>query len=321
MKADLAQARQAFLASGDDRLLPIVDAHHHFWSVPANPHLWLREQPRIPFRYGDYGPICRDFLPADYDRARGAHHVIRHVAMEGEWDPQDCLGEARWMWALAQQSGHPQALSAQIWLDRGDVADVLASYETPPLKGFVRSVRHKPRTASREQHSARWAVAGSMRCDQWRQGYAQLQRHSLLFELQAPWWHMNEALELAQDFPTVTIVVNHAGLPSERDADSLKLWQQAMAQLASAPNVVVKLSGLGVPGQPWTAALQAPVVNTLIDVFGVHRCMFASNFPVDGLLVSLDGLWAVFKHITQTRSPTERLSLFCDNAVSVYGLE
>ena len=35
MRPDLAQARQAFLDSGDEALLPIVDAHHHFWAVPA----------------------------------------------------------------------------------------------------------------------------------------------------------------------------------------------------------------------------------------------------------------------------------------------
>jgi predicted TIM-barrel fold metal-dependent hydrolase len=211
-------------------------------------------------------------------------------------------------------------MAAQVWLDRDDVAEVLARYQAPPLAGFVRSVRHKPRVSTREAHHAGWSVPGSLRCERWRRGYALLQGSGLVFELQAPWWHMGEALELARDFPTVPLVVNHAGLPAARDADSLARWRAAMERLAQAPNVSVKLSGLGVPGQPWTAELQAPVVNTLIDTFGVRRCLFASNFPVDGLLVSLDTLWSVFKQITRPHTPAERLALFCDNAVALYGL-
>lgn len=321
MLPDLEQARQAYLASGDDRLLPIVDAHHHFWAVPANPHHWLTQLPQIPFRYGDYSAICRDFLPADYAAACGDHRVLRHVVMEGEWDPADPVGEAVWMEALAQASGKPHAMAAQVWLDRDDVADVLVRYSQAPLAGFVRSVRHKPRCQPREAHDGRWSAPGSMRCERWRSGYALLQRHGLMFELQAPWWHMEEAAELARDFPQTRIVVNHAGLPGQRDADTLRGWRAAMARLADCPNVVVKLSGLGVAGEPWRVAQQQPVVHTLIADFGVSRCLFASNFPVDGLVVGLGDLWNGFKTLAQPFSVTDRLALFCDNAVEIYGLQ
>lgn len=321
MRADLEQARQAFLASGDDGLLPIVDAHHHFWAVPANPHPWLTRQPRIAFRYGDYGAICRDFLPADYRAACQQHRVMRHVVMEGEWDPTDPVGEVLWMQDLARRSGVPHAMAAQAWLDRDDVAEVLARYAQPPLAGLVRSVRHKPSSVPREQHHSTWSTPGAMRCERWRSGYALLQRHGLMFELQAPWWHMDEAVELARDFPSTRIVVNHAGLPAVRDPQTLGLWRAAMARLADCPNVVVKLSGLGVAGQPWSVAQQQPVVHALIADFGVARCLFASNFPVDSLVVGLDELWRTFKILTQGLSPESRLALFCDNAVELYGLQ
>lgn len=321
MLADLEQARQAYLASGDARLLPIVDAHHHFWAVPGNPHHWLTQLPRIPFRYGDYSAICRDFLPADYAAACGEHQVLRHVVMEGEWDPTDPVGEALWMQGLAQTAGKPHAMAAQVWLDRDDVAEVLTRYSQPPLAGFVRSVRHKPRALPREQHHSGWSAPGSMRCERWRSGYALLQRHGLMFELQAPWWHMDEAVELARDFPQTRIVVNHAGLPAQRDEDTLRGWRAAMSRLADCPNVVVKLSGLGVAGQPWTVEQQQPVVHALIADFGVRRCLFASNFPVDGLVVGLADLWSGFKALTQSLPPNDRLALFCDNAVEVYALQ
>ena len=112
--SDLQAARAEFLASGDEALLPIVDAHHHFWDLAHNPHPWLQRLPCIPFRYGDYAAICHDYLPADHARAAGPHRLLRSVLMEGEWDSADPVGEARWVAALAAREGTPHALAAQI---------------------------------------------------------------------------------------------------------------------------------------------------------------------------------------------------------------
>jgi predicted TIM-barrel fold metal-dependent hydrolase len=314
---DLQACRTAYLASGDEALLPIVDAHHHFWDVTHNPHPWLQQRPRIAFRYGDYESICRDFLPEDYARAAGPHRVVGHVVMEGEWHRSDPVGEARWMSALAARCGQPQAMAAQIWLDRADVGEVLAQYAGLPL---VRSVRHKPRCTTRAEYRADWAESGSMRCPRWRDGYARLAGAGLMFELQAPWWHMEEAMELARDFPDTVLIVNHAGLPAERDEASLAAWRGAMERLSAAPNVMVKISGLGVPGRAWTAELQQPVVEALLTAFGTQRCMFASNFPVDGLLAGLVHIFQVFKTLTRQLPPQQRLALFCDNACRIYRL-
>jgi predicted TIM-barrel fold metal-dependent hydrolase len=317
---DLIEARSAYLASAADALLPIVDAHHHFWDVPCNPHPWLTELPHIPFRYGDYAAICKNFLPEDYAAACGAHRVLRHVVMEGEWTPADPTGEALWMAELARRCGKPHAMAAQIWLDRDDVDEVLRVYRQAPLAGFVRSVRHKPNCAARQEYRSDWSAPGSMRCARWRDGYARLAAAELMFELQAPWWHMREAAELARDFPSTRLIVNHAGLPGARDEETLGRWRAAMAQLADYPNVVVKISGLGERGQPWTLARQAPVVNALLADFGVDRCLFASNHPVDAIVVSLRDLWSGFKALTRGLPPEQRLKLFCDNAVELYQL-
>ncbi|MDO5624093.1 MAG: amidohydrolase family protein [Pseudomonadota bacterium] len=315
---DLQAARAEFLNSGQDADLPIVDAHHHFWDCTHNPHPWLQQRPRVAFRYGDYEAICRDYLPADHARAAGAHRLLRSVLMEGEWDSRDPTGEARWVQALARRTGTPHAMAAQIWLDRDDLGDVLAAYRAMP---WVRSVRHKPRCATQAEHHARWTAPGSMRCERWRAGYARLQGAGLTFELQAPWWHVDDAVALARDFPATALIVNHALLPAQRDAQSLATWAAAVRKLADCPNVWMKISGLGVLGQPWTVALQRPVVETLLASFGTRRCLFASNHPVDGLVASLETIFQGFKALTRHLPPAERLALFCDNAAALYRLD
>jgi predicted TIM-barrel fold metal-dependent hydrolase len=309
--------RERFLQSGDNADLPIVDAHHHFWDLQRNYHPWLRDLPRIAFRYGDYEAICHDFLPDDYFALAAPHCVVKTVMMEGEWDPRDPLGEARWATALNARCGFPHALAGQVWLDRDDVADVLHEYQSMPL---VRSVRHKPTAVARNEHTGTFAARGSMRCERWRAGYALLAASGLMFELQTPWWHFAEAVELAQDFPGVTIIVNHTGLPADRSVEGLRAWRTALAQLAACANVRLKISGLGERGVPWSVERNRPVVRDAIEVFGVERCMFASNFPVDSVVVKLSTLFEGFKSMVANLAPQQRLALFHDNAVALYRL-
>jgi len=82
----------------------------------------------------------------------------------------------------------------------------------------------------------------------------------------------------------------------------------------------VKLSGLGLPGRPWTLADNAPVIQETIDIFGPGRCLFASNFPVDGLCVGFLALWEGFRQAVADLPRPDRVALFHDNAVRAYRL-
>lgn len=294
--------------------LPIVDAHQHFWDLARNRHPWLQDEPPIAFRYGDYSNLRRSYLPADYWKDVAGHRVVKTVYVEAEWDASDPLGETRWVSELAARHGVPNAVVAQAWLDRDDVADVLAAQAAQPL---VRAIRHKPRAAAVPREVVRGAQ-GSMGDARWRAGYALLERHGLHFELQTPWWHLAEAAELAAAFPRTTIVLNHTGLPADRSAAGLAAWRDALGRLAERPNVALKISGLGVPGRPWSIADNAPVVREAIALFGARRCMFASNFPVDGLVASFDTIYSGFKSIIAGRPAAERKALLHDNAERIY---
>ena len=93
-----------------------------------------------------------------------------------------------------------------------------------------------------------------------------------------------------------------------------------MRELAAAPNVVVKISGLGTVDWNWTVESIRPFVLQTIDTFGISRCMFASNFPVDKLYSDFDTLYAAFREITKHLSVDERQMLFHDNAARYYRL-
>ena len=218
--------------------------------------------------------------------------------IEAEWDPYDPRGEMNFIAELRRSHGFPTVAIAQAWLHRDDCAAVLEAQASHP---FVRGVRHKPRP-------------GMMDDARWRVGYRRLAPLGLHFELQAPWRQLDEAVRLAGDFPDTTIVLNHAGLPSVAE---LAGWRTAMASLASCPNAMAKISGLG----DLDAAAKRAAILAVIELFGTRRTMFASNYPVDSLRASFTEIYGTFDDITRAFSPAERSALFHDNAVRIYRME
>lgn len=297
-----------------DKPIPIVDAHHHFWDLVRNYHPWLCDEPPIAFRYGDYRSLRRNYLPDDYIRDTAGFNVVASVYVETEWNPDDPIGETRWIDGIAERYGFPSVVVAQAWLDRNDVEAVLANQASFPR---VRSIRHKPRAAPSPQ-AVEAGASGSMGDARWRRAFSLLERHGLAFDLQTPYWHLAEAYALARDFPQTTIILNHAGLPADRSREGLAAWRQAMQQLSLAANVVVKISGLGQPGMAWTVDANRSIVLDTIELFGVDRCMFASNFPVDSLVADFDTIYGGFMKIVGDFPFDDRRKLLCDNARRIY---
>lgn len=300
--------------------IPVIDAHQHFWNLAENYHPWLCDEPMIRFRYGDYSAIRKSYMPPDYFADAAGCDVVKTVYVEAEWDPADPLGETRWIHRVHEQYGVPNAVVAQAWLDRADCAGVLAQQARFPL---VRSVRHKPRAAASADAVKAGAPGspGSMSDPRWREGYSLLHEHGLSFDLQTPYWHLYEALRLAEDFPQTRIILNHTGLPAQRSEKALAAWREAMRAFARAPNTALKISGLGVPGQPWRLEDNRRIILDAIEIFGVGRCMFASNFPVDKLVAGFATIFAAFREIVREFSPADQQCLFYENARRIYRIE
>ncbi|RZT35489.1 amidohydrolase family protein [Cupriavidus agavae] len=295
---------------------PYIDAHPHFWDLTRNPYPWLQGETVPNFRYGDYSALRRNYLPADYARDTAGLAPVKTVHIEAEWARGDPVDETAWVDALAQEHGRPTAIVGHAQLDRGDVDAVLAGHAA---YGRMRGIRNKPATSARRE-DARRGQAGSMDDERWRRGYSQLARHGMSFDLQAPWWNLDQAADLVRDFPATQLILNHTGLPADRSPSGLAGWRRAMEKLAREPNVAVKVSGLGLPGRPWTGADNVPVIRDTISIFGADRCMFASNYPVDSLVASYATILAGFVEAISIYTPSQQHALLHDNAARIYRL-
>jgi predicted TIM-barrel fold metal-dependent hydrolase len=299
--------------------VPIVDAHHHLWQLSGGPlyYPWLQDPAPHEFFLGDYAALKRDYLPPDYRRDAAGHGVVKTVHVEAECSREQQVDETRWLSELHRSHGMPDAIVAHAWFHTPNAEEVLARQSEFAL---VRGIRSKPVTARRPGESVAGAP-GSMQDPGWLAGFRLLRKFGFSWDLRVPTWHLEEAAAVARAHPDVPVVLNHTGFPWDRSGAGLDMWRRGMKALAACGHVFCKLSCLCLPQGGWDYDDNRRVVLEAIELFGVERCMFASNFPVDGLRVSYDHMFRDFKRMTAPFSPAERRRLFHDNAARFYRLE
>ena len=175
--------------------------------------------------------------------------------------------------------------------------------------------------------------------DAFRAGFAHLARYNLTFEAWLYHPQIPELTDLARTFPDTTIILNHLGgvlgigpYAGKRE-EIFATWQADMAELAACRNVVAKIGGLNMdingfgwhekPKPPSSEELMEatrPYYEYMIELFGVDRCMFESNFPVEKLTCGYGIMWNSFKRLVADYSADEKAKLFHDTAARIYRL-
>ncbi|BEU21465.1 amidohydrolase family protein [Paraburkholderia caribensis] len=294
--------------------LPIFDAHHHFFDLSDGHYPWLTDAYDPQFFLGDYRAICRDFLPADYRAATAGFQVIGTVHVEAERSRREQVAENGFVARLNAREGLPSVAVAHVYFTQDDCAEVLAAHAADPL---VRGVRSKPVTSTHAQASVR-GEPGTMQDEAWLRGLAMLERFGLSWDLRVPYWHLEEAAEVARGVPDTVIVLNHLGLPLDRSDAGLAIWRRGVAALADCGNVHLKVSETGLKGGVWDSVSNRRVIREAVDMFGFSRSMFASNLPVGSLSASFEQMVADVVGALPAASEAQLRDLFAGTCRRVY---
>jgi L-fuconolactonase len=146
-----------------------------------------------------------------------------------------------------------------------------------------------------------------------------LRDRRLVFELMAHPDQLESASARLAAFPDLTVVVEHTGWPRQNSDEERALWQDGISALAAlGEHVVCKLSGLSMPFGTMAADTIGPWLEFALHAFGVDRCMFASNFPVDSTAGSFDDLYSTFSEVTAGLDPQSREKVFATTAERIY---
>jgi len=351
-EADLDEWADSTREEPREPLWPSIDPHHHLWDRPppeltqVPPFLMHSFGPKQPGSNYPYASLVEDLKG---NAVVGTVFVECGSEYKNHWpmsDPLTSLPESKWVQAIADKGAVPMAIVAHFDLSQGREATerAVAAHRAsaPNLVGVRHSLawhRDAP-VFSRKLEGQPEALS---RMPAFREGMEVLAAHGLSYDAWLFYHNLEELTELARACPNTTIVCDHVGGPLGTEAAGFSLqelvpdWEAKMAELATCENVHVKLSGLSMPSagfgfelreKPPSSSVLAeayqPFFAHCLEVFGAHRCFFASNFPVDKASGSFTTLWNSFKRMAAALLPGDEAAqraLFYDNAVRVYRLD
>jgi predicted TIM-barrel fold metal-dependent hydrolase len=153
---------------------------------------------------------------------------------------------------------------------------------------------------------------------EFRRGFDLLAKEDLHFELQIFAPQAIHAVELVKAYPQVRFILLHSGMLFDRSASGIGQWREALALLASYPNVAVKISGLGMFSGGITYPQIRQVIRDCIQIFGVDRTIFGSNFPLEKLHMSYIDFISLYRKVLSEYAPQEQRQIFYENAQIFY---
>ena len=91
-----------------------------------------------------------------------------------------------------------------------------------------------------------------------------------------------------------------------------------MNEMARAPNVTMKISGLGMGDPRWNVQSIRPYVVGSIEAFGVDRVVFGTNWPVDRMFSSYPDVINAYSEIISAFTREEQIKMFSGNAERIF---
>jgi L-fuconolactonase len=334
--------------------LPIIDPHHHLWDWPA---ALFASRPIAQHGFDKVIRRVMRYLLSEFLADLNTGHNIRATvfvqcgAMYRAEAPEAFkpIGETEFVNGVAAMCasgtygeiracagivGHVDLTSGAV------VSEVLEAHLRAGSDRF-RGIRHSASyDADSEVLGPLVRLGGGLyESKNFREGYAQLAKFDLSFDAWLLEPQLPELISLARAFPNTPVILDHVGTPlgissyAGKREERFGIWRENIRKLAALPNVSVKLGGLAMAFCNFPSFLQSPpassvqlaaewkpYIETCIEAFGVNRCMFESNFPVDLGSCTYPVLWNAFKVLARNYSRDEKSALFSGTAKRVYRL-
>lgn len=331
-KAAVESAAVGQVEGALDPTLPIVDAHHHLWHPHAERYFTDAFQAAIlesghkvvSTVYVECSVMYRQHGPVALRTVGEAEFVAGMAAMSdsGVFGPT-CI--------CAAYVG-----AADLTLGDGvdEVLDALSVASGGRLRG-IRGAANWDADASVNSGTRPLAPRGLLLDARLRAGVKRLAEQKLVYDAWQYHPQLEELCSLADACPNSVIVLSHCGgllgVGPYATSDNFNKWRALIVEVSKRPNVLMKVGGLAGGRNGFGYHLRAappsvdelvadwrPYIETCIESFGVDRCMFESNFPVDQVAGSYQTVWNVFKRITANCSHGEKTALFAETAKKAY---
>jgi L-fuconolactonase len=274
----------------------VIDAHLHVWDLSRDHYPWIPQG----------SDLDRSFLPDE-----AAHELARAGVDEAVVvQANDTLADTAFM--LDSCSRVDALVGVVGWVELDNVDEAVAQLEQHVRHPAFRGVRHLVHDDPRDEFLDMPPVRASLRA---------VATHGLTFDVPDAWpRHLFATAQLAQDLPSLTVVVDHLGKPP-RGTPDLPDWEKALRSVAASQNAVAKVSGLQVAGQPFTVDALRPVLDIALDAFGADRLMYGGDWPMTVPDGGYQPHFQVVSRLVGELSPDEQSAIMSDTARRVYRLQ
>jgi L-fuconolactonase len=282
-----------------------VDSHVHLWDTRLN-HWYRFPQPGDDsFGLALERPFPERFLWSDYLTSTASVELVKWVHVTAGKAPEDAPAESAWVASIAGESELPYALIGTLdaTLPRSEIEAILDHESANPAYRGLRVL------SGLDYESAAAEALLPM-----------LSSRKLVYDAVASPGTIRAAAQGLARHPDLTVVLEHTGWPRGTSSDHFAEWRAELADFAALPNTFCKLSGLGMVAHRNDLQIFRRFFDECVRLFGAHRCMFASNFPIDLSYGSGDELFAVFDEIASAYSEVDAANLFAQTAERVYRL-
>jgi L-fuconolactonase len=272
-----------------------IDAHQHFWKYDPALYPWMRPD----------WPIRRDFLPADLEP------LLRKAKLDGcvAVQARQSIEEGRWLLSLTAQYSFIKGVVGWIDLRDPDVDQQLNAFANHPR--FV-GVRHVVQDEPDDEF---------MLHREFVRGISQLRDFDLAYDILIYPRQLPAAIRLVRKFPQQRFVLDHIAKPLVK-AGVISPWREQIRELAMAPNVYCKISGMITEAdwKKWKVADFAPYLDVVFGAFGADRLIYGSDWPVCLLAGSYERVYDLAAKYCRQLSPSEQQLVFGKTAARFYRL-
>jgi L-fucono-1,5-lactonase len=272
----------------------LIDAHLHIWDLERSEYAWLT--PGLGELYATFTPEqARTEL-----QAAGVESAVLVQAEDSERDT-DLMLEAA--------ARHPWIAGVVGWVQLDEPATAERQLDRRRAEPRLCGVRHLVHDDPRDDFLLLSAV---------RRSLGLLAGRGLPFDVPDAWpRHLAATADLAAALPELRIVVDHLGKPPFGGAD-WERWRATLRDVAAQPNTAAKVSGLQVPGRPFTVDEVRPAWEVALELFGPERLMWGSDWPLTVLTGGYKHAWDVMSSLIGELSPAEQARVRAETARSVY---
>lgn len=303
--------------------MKIVDAHLHLFALHAGKYEWLK--PHNPPHWTDKHIIAQATSERDL-QLNSAQCLAGYVHIEGGFDNERPWREIQFLESHCRLPFKSVACVDLLNpLVRSHI-DKLARYSSVAgvrhiLDGDAARLLNHPKVQYGLRHCAEQGLSFDAQLDV-----------SDLASLKA-------LLNVLDKVPELNVVLNHiGGTPTwgtptwgtptwgtpTRGINCTSLqwrrWRNNMQSLAQYSQVAIKVSGWEMFNRQWHWRAVSPIVEALLELFGPHRIMMASNFPLSNWCYRYRILWQHYEQLL-SRYPSAVVSaLTAGNAIKWYGV-